>query len=92
MRRRHVVYAIRAMIRLRAALERTVLVVFGVGVALVSAVIGLYVSYHAEVAAGASIVLAATAFFVAALIFAPQRGLLASWWIGRARRTLPWAQ
>ena len=64
----------------------------GVGVALVSAVIGLYVSYHAEVAAGASIVLAATAFFVAALIFAPQRGLLASWWIGRARRTLPWAQ
>jgi ABC-type Mn2+/Zn2+ transport system permease subunit len=51
----------------------------GVGIALASAVIGLYVSYHAEVASGAAIVLVATAFFAAALVFAPRRGLVARW-------------
>ncbi|MBI4570917.1 MAG: metal ABC transporter permease [Chloroflexi bacterium] len=49
----------------------------GVGVALLSAVVGLYVSYHAEVASGASIVLVATAIFAAALVLSPRRGLLA---------------
>ena len=49
----------------------------GVALALVSALIGLYVSYYAEVASGASIVLVATALFVLALLLAPQRGLIA---------------
>lgn len=48
----------------------------GVVVALVSAVAGLYVSYHAEIATGASIVLVATSCFIVALLFAPRRGLL----------------
>jgi ABC-type Mn2+/Zn2+ transport system permease subunit len=47
--------------------------------AVASAVIGLYVSYHAEVATGATIVLVATAFFAAALLLAPERGLIARW-------------
>jgi len=58
----------------------------GIGVALASAVIGLYVSYHAEVASGAAIVLVATACFALALALAPRRGLLARW---RAERALP---
>lgn len=52
------------------------MIFLGVAVALVSAVVGLYVSYHAEIATGASIVLVATACFVAALLLAPRRGLL----------------
>ena len=57
----------------------------GVAVALASAVIGLYVSYHAEVASGAAIVLVATAFFAIALLLAPRRGLLAQWRLDRRR-------
>ena len=58
----------------------------GVALALASAVIGLYVSYHAGVASGAAIVLVATAFFAAALLVAPRRGLLARWRFERTRR------
>ncbi len=59
----------------------------GVGVALASAVIGLYVSYHADVATGATIVLVATSFFAAALLFAPKRGVIARWLLDRDRRS-----
>ncbi|MEX1254265.1 MAG: metal ABC transporter permease [Dehalococcoidia bacterium] len=58
----------------------------GVAVALVSAVVGLYVSYHASVASGASIVLVATALFAVALLLAPRRGVVARWRVDRARR------
>ena len=57
----------------------------GVAVAMSSAVIGLYVSYYAEVASGATIVLVATGFFVAALLFAPRRGVVSRWWLDRGR-------
>ncbi len=40
-----------------------------------SGVIGLYFSYYISVASGAAIVLVCTAFFLLALLFAPQRGL-----------------
>ena len=56
----------------------------GVVIAVASAVIGLYVSYYGEVASGASIVLTATAFFAAALLFAPRRGMIARWWLDRS--------
>lgn len=49
--------------------------------AVVSAIVGLYASYYANVASGAAIVLTLTAIFLLAFLFAPQRGLL---W--RARR------
>jgi len=58
-----------------------------VALALASSVIGLYVSYYAEVASGASIVLVATALFTVALLLAPRRGLLARWRIEQAART-----
>ncbi len=58
----------------------------GAVLALASAVIGLYVSYYAEVASGATIVLVATALFAIALLLAPQRGLLARWRLDRGRR------
>ena len=41
-----------------------------------SSLIGLFASYYLDVASGAAIVLAATAFFVVAFVFAPRRGLL----------------
>ncbi|MBN1922350.1 MAG: metal ABC transporter permease [Anaerolineae bacterium] len=39
-------------------------------------IIGLYLSYYVSVASGAAIVLVCTGFFLLALLFAPQRGLL----------------
>jgi ABC-type Mn2+/Zn2+ transport system permease subunit len=44
-----------------------------------SSVVGMYVSYYANVASGAAIVLTATAFFLLAYFFAPQRGILQGW-------------
>ncbi|MDX9991691.1 MAG: metal ABC transporter permease [Anaerolineales bacterium] len=41
-----------------------------------SSVIGLYVSYYANIASGAAVVLVATGFFVLAFLFAPGRGLV----------------
>lgn len=55
----------------------------GIAFALASCVTGLYVSYHAEIASGATIVLVATTFFAVALLFAPRRGLLARWRLDR---------
>jgi len=43
---------------------------------VLSSLVGLYVSYYADVASGAAIVLTATALFVFAFLFAPGRGLL----------------
>ncbi|MCA9830133.1 MAG: iron chelate uptake ABC transporter family permease subunit [Dehalococcoidia bacterium] len=48
-------------------------------VGFLSGVVGLLGSYHADTAAGASIVLASTAFFLAALAGAPRHGLIAGW-------------
>jgi manganese/iron transport system permease protein len=45
------------------------------GLGAVSSVIGLYVSYYANIASGAAVVLVATGFFLLAFLFAPGRGL-----------------
>ena len=55
-----------------------------VAIAIASGVAGLFISYHADTAGGATIVLTATAAFLLALIFAPNHGLLAGV-IGRRR-------
>ena len=47
-------------------------------VAVLSGVAGLFASYHGDTAAGGTIVLCATAFFLVALVFAPNHGLLSS--------------
>ena len=50
----------------------------GAVVGAISSVVGLYVSYYAEVASGAAIVLTATVLFLLAFLFSPRRGLLAA--------------
>ena len=52
------------------------IMMLGALLGFVSSVIGLYVSYYASVASGASIVLVATCLFGLALLFSPRRGLL----------------
>ena len=41
-----------------------------------SSLIGLYLSYYANIASGAAIVLVATAFFMVTYLFAPNRGMI----------------
>jgi manganese/iron transport system permease protein len=41
-----------------------------------SSIIGLYVSYYANIASGAAVVLVATGFFLLAFLFAPGRGMV----------------
>ena len=50
----------------------------GAVVGAVSSVVGLYVSYYADVASGAAIVLTATVLFLLVFLFSPRRGLLAA--------------
>ena len=56
--------------------EDELLLVAG-AVAVVSAIVGLYLSYYLNVASGASIVLVETSLFGAALVVSPRHGLLA---------------
>lgn len=58
-------------------LER--MLVLSVLLAIASGVLGLFVSYHADTAAGATVVLTATAIFLVTLVFAPNHGLLSGW-------------
>jgi manganese/iron transport system permease protein len=48
----------------------------GAGVGVLSSLVGLYLSYHADVAASAAVVLTATTLFLVAFLFSPQRGVL----------------
>lgn len=72
-----------AMLVTPAATAQLLVVRFGqmvavaIGAALLSAVIGLYLSFYLNIASGASIVLVETFLFVVALVFSPSRGLLA---------------
>jgi ABC-type Mn2+/Zn2+ transport system permease subunit len=50
------------------------IMVLGMGLSAVAAIIGLYASYYAEVASGASIVVTLTVMFILAFLFAPDRG------------------
>jgi ABC-type Mn2+/Zn2+ transport system permease subunit len=48
----------------------------GVGVGIVSSLVGLYLSYHADVSASAAVVLTATVLFLLTFLFSPRRGIL----------------
>jgi ABC-type Mn2+/Zn2+ transport system permease subunit len=48
----------------------------GAAIGALSSVVGLYVAWHADLSASASIVLTATGFFLLAFLFAPNRGVL----------------
>jgi ABC-type Mn2+/Zn2+ transport system permease subunit len=59
-------------------LTRNLLAMMALGAALgvLASVVGMYVAWHADVSASASIVLTATSFFIAAFLFAPGRGVV----------------
>lgn len=59
-------------------LVRSLPAIMGLGAAIgtASSVIGLYLAWHADLSASASIVLTATALFVLAFLFAPGRGMV----------------
>lgn len=48
----------------------------GAGVGIVSSLVGLYLSYHADVSASAAVVLTATVLFLLTFLFSPRRGIL----------------
>jgi ABC-type Mn2+/Zn2+ transport system permease subunit len=48
----------------------------GAVVGALSSLIGLYLSYHADLATSAAVVLTATCFFLAAFLFSPRSGIL----------------
>jgi ABC-type Mn2+/Zn2+ transport system permease subunit len=52
------------------------MMVVGAAVGALSAVVGLYISFYANIASGAAIVLVCTAVFVLAFLFAPRRGVV----------------
>jgi manganese/iron transport system permease protein len=71
-----------AMLVTPAATAQLLVIRFGrmmavaVGLAAVSAVLGLYLSFYLNLASGASIVLVETLFFIVALLIGPKTGLL----------------
>jgi len=48
----------------------------GAGIGVVSSLVGLYLSYHADVAASAAVVLTATVLFLLTFLLSPRRGIL----------------
>ena len=61
------------------------IMLLGAAIGALSSVLGLYLAWHADLSASASIVLTATALFALAFLFAPHRGLL--WQSAAIRRT-----
>lgn len=53
-----------------------VMMALSAGIGSVSSLVGLYISYYANIASGAAIVLVATIFFLLAYLFAPGRGVI----------------
>jgi manganese/iron transport system permease protein len=61
------------------------MIIVAAGIGALAGVAGLYASYYLNVASGGAIVLAATAFFFLAWLFAPRYGVIP----GRFRRAVP---
>jgi len=52
------------------------IMVVGAAIGILSSVVGLYLSYHADVAASAAVVLTATVLFLVTFLFSPRRGII----------------
>jgi manganese/iron transport system permease protein len=67
-------------------LSRRLPVMMGISclIGIISSIVGLYISYYANVASGAAIVLTATAIFLIIFLFSPERGIV---WSRFKRRT-----
>jgi ABC-type Mn2+/Zn2+ transport system permease subunit len=61
------------------------MMILGALFSILASLVGLYASYYANAASGASIVLALTAMFMLAFLFAPRRGLI---WRALTRRSI----
>lgn len=59
------------------------------GISVLTAVVGIYASYYWDASTGASVVLAQSAVFALAYVFAPRRGILAQWRIRHVHRLVP---
>jgi manganese/iron transport system permease protein len=59
-------------------LSRRLPVMMGISclIGIISSIVGLYISYYANVASGAAIVLTATAIFLIIFLFSPERGVV----------------
>jgi manganese/iron transport system permease protein len=55
------------------------MMIVGAVVGAASSVTGLYLSFYANIASGAAMVLVCTGFFIATFFFAPHRGILWTW-------------
>jgi ABC-type Mn2+/Zn2+ transport system permease subunit len=53
-----------------------VMMVISALVGAFSSLVGLYVSYYANIASGSAVVLTATVCFLLAFLFAPRRGMI----------------
>ena len=56
------------------------IITFSIVVGLISTVAGLYLSFHADLPTGPSIVVVATGLFLAALLFSPSKGVVWQAW------------
>jgi len=68
-------------------LSRRLPIMMGISclIGIISSVVGLYISYYANVASGAAIVLTATAIFLIIFLFSPERGIVWSRFRRRSR-------
>ncbi|MEJ2549969.1 MAG: metal ABC transporter permease [Anaerolineales bacterium] len=55
-----------------------VMMLLSTGIGVFSSVVGLYLSYYADIVSGSAIVLVATLFFGVVFLFAPRKGVLSS--------------
>jgi ABC-type Mn2+/Zn2+ transport system permease subunit len=63
------------------------MMILGAGIGCLCSLIGLYVSFFADVASGPTIVLVETVLFLGVFVFAPRRGALWTWLRARSRET-----
>jgi manganese/iron transport system permease protein len=64
------------------------MMILATGIGVISSVLGLFLAYQFNLASGGAIVLVATAFFLLAFLFAPQRGVLVRKFRQRARAAI----
>jgi manganese/iron transport system permease protein len=62
------------------------MLIYAVLAALLATFFGLLASFHLDMASGPAIVLVQAGFFLAALVFAPKRGLIAAWRLRSSQR------
>jgi ABC-type Mn2+/Zn2+ transport system permease subunit len=55
------------------------MMIVGAAAGVLSSIAGLYVSFYVNIASGSAVVLVSTALFILAFLFAPHRGVIASW-------------